>query len=259
MKKIVLVTGGFDPLHSGHIELFKEARKLGNKLVVGINSDEWLTRKKGKPFMNFEERFNVVKHLEMVDDVIEFDDSDGTARHAIYKMLSRKSTDTTIVFANGGDRIDGNTPEYDMYKNTYGLEFAWSVGGSDKKNSSSWILQEWKSPKTLREWGYYRVLHSDGPETKVKELVVDPGKSLSIQRHEKRNEYWMVTYGKGIVMKGASPHNLLPYHIQMHDSTIIRTGEWHQLVNDSNDELRIVEIQAGENCIEEDIIRYSNT
>ena len=72
MGKVVLVTGGFDPLHSGHIEYFKAARELGDHLVVGVNSDEWLARKKGRPFMPFAERANIIKHLDMVDEVIAF-------------------------------------------------------------------------------------------------------------------------------------------------------------------------------------------
>ena len=66
MERIVLVTGGFDPLHSGHIDLFNEAKKLGDKLVVGVNSDEWLTDKKGRPFMPFTERHNIVKNLRIL-------------------------------------------------------------------------------------------------------------------------------------------------------------------------------------------------
>ena len=74
--KIVLVTGGFDPLHSGHMDYFNSARSLGNKLAVGLNSDEWLTRKKGQPFMSWQERAGIISNLRSVDYVIEFDDSD---------------------------------------------------------------------------------------------------------------------------------------------------------------------------------------
>ena len=77
--KVVLVTGGFDPLHSGHISYFKEAKKLGDKLVVGLNSDKWLARKKGKPFMPIQERVEIVKNLQMVDDVLCWDDDDDSA------------------------------------------------------------------------------------------------------------------------------------------------------------------------------------
>jgi len=79
----VLVTGGFDPLHSGHIAYFKEARTLGNKLVVGVNSDEWLARKKGRAFMDFEVRKAILQSIQYVDQVISFDDSDDTAINAI--------------------------------------------------------------------------------------------------------------------------------------------------------------------------------
>ena len=88
---VVLVTGGFDPLHSGHLAYFKAAKQLGDKLIVGLNSDEWLIRKKGKPFMPFHERIEIIKGLSVVDEVISFDDSDDTACGAIYKTLATKS------------------------------------------------------------------------------------------------------------------------------------------------------------------------
>ena len=75
--KIVLVTGGFDPLHSGHIEYFKAAKELGDYLVVGVNSDAWLTRKKGRPFMPYQERQSIIKELSVVDEVIVFDDNNN--------------------------------------------------------------------------------------------------------------------------------------------------------------------------------------
>ena len=80
--KTVLVTGGFDPLHSGHIEYFKAARQLGDKLVVGLNSDTWLTNKKGRAFMPFGERSSIIKELSVVDDVIlvEDDETGGTTK-----------------------------------------------------------------------------------------------------------------------------------------------------------------------------------
>ena len=81
--KIVLVTGGFDPLHSGHIEYFKAAKKLGDLLIVGLNSDSWLARKKGQPFMPFTERQHIIEHLYMVNHCILYDDSDGSSIEAI--------------------------------------------------------------------------------------------------------------------------------------------------------------------------------
>lgn len=247
MKRIVLVTGGFDPLHSGHIAYFKEARKLGDMLVVGVNSDEWLARKKGQSFMNVNERVEIVNNLRMVNSVILFDDSDGGASNAIYQCLE-DYPNSEIIFANGGDRTNSNIPEMSIENSR--VSFVFGVGGSHKMNSSSKILTEWKLPKTDRVWGYYRVLHSDGPSTKVKELVVEPGKSLSMQRHQYRNEMWYVSYGTGlIVLNGKS------IKLKKGDFVTINVTDWHRLINDSSDELRIVEIQHGENCYEEDIER----
>ena len=108
--KIVLVTGGFDPLHSGHIEYFKAAKQLGNLLVVGINSDEWLARKKGKAFMPASERKTIIENLYQVHRVIEFDDSDGSGIDAIRQVKAMFPRDQ-VVFANGGDRTKDNIPE----------------------------------------------------------------------------------------------------------------------------------------------------
>ena len=109
-ETIVLVTGGFDPLHSGHIAYFKSAKELGHILIVGLNSDAWLERKKGRAFMPFNERLAIVRHLNMVDWVIDFDDSDGSAVNAIRKVREQYPN-SNIIFANGGDRTKENIPE----------------------------------------------------------------------------------------------------------------------------------------------------
>ena len=137
--KVSLVTGGFDPLHSGHIAYFKAAKELG-MLGVGVNSDEWLVRKKGKFFMTAAERISIIKELKCVDLVIEFRDHDDTANDAIDMALQVYDK---IIFCNGGDRTKGNIPEMEKYGNNDRVEFKWGVGGMDKKNSSSWILKDY--------------------------------------------------------------------------------------------------------------------
>lgn len=252
--KIVLVTGGFDPVHSGHIAYFQESKKLGDKLIVGVNSDDWLRQKKGKEFMPWEERATIISALSCVDRVVNFNDSDGSAKDAIRKVRSIYPNDQ-IIFANGGDRTDKNIPEMEMLKEMLMLEFVFGVGGRNKKNSSSWILQEWKAPKTERQWGYYRILH-EVPGCKVKELTVDPGKSLSMQRHFKRSEYWLVTHGACIVNSTTeSGYHLPPMLLKEHLEYKVPVGEWHQLVNPYEVPCRIVEIQYGKECVEEDIER----
>jgi len=250
MKKIILVTGGFDPLHSGHIAYFRAAKQLGDILVVGINSDTWLIRKKGAAFMPFQERMNIVRNIQGVDFVLEFNDDDGSAKSAI-KLAKQTWPNDQIIFANGGDRTKENIPE--MVFND--VEFVFGVGGENKMNSSSWILQEWKAPKTERQWGYYRVLH-EVPGMKVKELTVEPGKSLSMQRHQLRAEYWMVSEGRCVVNSTMpNGYRLLPAELVKHQEYKIPVAEWHQLTNPYDVPCKIVEIQYGENCIEEDIER----
>ena len=254
MKRIVLITGGFDPLHSGHIAYINAARELGDLLIVGVNSDEWLRRKKGQEFMPWEERATIIAALHKVDRVINFNDSDNSAKDAIRKVRAIDPS-ARIIFANGGDRTKENIPEMDLLEEMLHLDFVFAVGGEDKKNSSSWILQEWKAPKTERQWGYYRVLH-EVAGMKVKELTVDPGKSLSMQRHQHRAEYWIVSEGQATVNRATPLDYILPSAIlDKHDQLHVATKEWHQLTNPYDHPLKIVEIQYGEQCIEEDIER----
>ncbi len=255
MERIVLVTGGFDPLHSGHIDLFNEAKKLGDKLVVGVNSDEWLARKKGRPFMPFFERHKIVENLKMVDDTISFDDNDDSASGAIFKLQCTIAHNKKIIFANGGDRSEKNIPELKLYGDHPLVEFAFGVGGDFKQNSSSWILQEWKEPKTTRDWGYYRVLHEYGPHVKVKELTVEPGKKLSMQRHKHRAEHWFVSEGEASVYGLDVATDLTLQKYTKHKSLHILKEQWHMLANETGKPLKVVEIQYGENCVEEDIER----
>lgn len=250
--KIVLVTGGFDPLHSGHIAYFQSAKQLGDKLIVGINSDDWLTRKKGAPFMPGIERVSIIENLRMVDHCILFDDSDGSAKEAI-RNVRQLYPDADIIFANGGDRTAVNIPEMDSGVDR--VEFVFGVGGEDKKNSSSWILQEWKAPKTERAWGYYRVLHNT-PKMKVKELTVNPGQRLSMQRHTYRTEYWIVEEGIATIESRLDSGYQLPTQtLEEHEEYNVPVRAWHRLCNNTNNPLKIVEIQYGEKCVEEDIER----
>jgi cytidyltransferase-like protein len=244
--RIVLVTGGFDPIHSGHIAYLRDARELGDKLIVGVNSDDWLTRKKGRPFMPWEERATIVAAMHYVDRVINFNDNDGTAIDAIRKV-KEIFPNHEIVFANGGDRTKDNIPEM-VFDD---VEFVFGIGGENKANSSSWILNEWKAPKTERPWGYYRILHNPTDHIKVKELTVNPGYRLSMQRHEHRAEFWFVAEGTATVKWDNQGRTITKEHC----SEIIHKHEWHQLINNTDKPLKIIEIQYGLRCDETDIER----
>lgn len=253
MQTIVLVTGGFDPIHSGHIAYFETARLLGDRLVVGLNSDAWLRRKKGQEFLPLTERERIVGALSAVDETITYDDSDGSSKAAILGVRARYP-EATIIFANGGDRTLTNIPEMDVAD--HNIEFVFGVGGDDKKNSSSWILQEWKAPKTERAWGYYRVLHEVGSQVKLKELTVMPGLMLSMQRHARRAEFWFVATGAATVYTLNSSTDVeLVGRFGPHENIWIRQDEWHMLANEGTQPLRLIEIQYGDGCVEEDIER----
>jgi D-beta-D-heptose 7-phosphate kinase/D-beta-D-heptose 1-phosphate adenosyltransferase len=140
MLKIVIATGGFDPIHSGHIKYLNAASKLGDMLIVGVNSDEWLRRKKGKEFLPWVEREYIVKNLKSVDRVMTFNDDDGSAKDII-KVVRSHYIMAKIIFANGGDRTKKNIPEMDVEDSN--LEFVFGVGGEDKANSSSIILKNY--------------------------------------------------------------------------------------------------------------------
>jgi len=259
MTTVVLVTGGFDPLHSGHIAYFEAAKQLGDELWVGLNSDTWLANKKGRHFMPIKERASIVKNLRMVDRVISnFDDSNGSASGAIHKAYTLGAEH--IVFANGGDRGTENTPEQYDYRYTPNIEFAFGVGGKDKKNSSSWILKEWRAPKVEREWGHYRELYS-GDGFAVKELVISPRSHLSMQRHKHRSETWNLVSGKAQVLMSAGnddPYDTCGvYKLHPSNPVNIPQGVWHQGVNNSDKPAHIVEIWKGNSELlsEEDIER----
>lgn len=127
-----MVSGGFDPVHFAHLRMMQEASKYGD-VVVALNSDDWLMRKKGYVFMPWEERAEIILGFSCVKEVVKFDDSDNTAINAI-------ETYRPNYFANGGDRGKTNTPEQAIC-DKLGVEMLWQIGGGDKPQSSSWLVK----------------------------------------------------------------------------------------------------------------------
>ena len=252
MNSIALITGGFDPLHSGHLALIKSAHEMSLLVCVGLNSDAWLYRKKGYVNMPFSERKEILESMKGIDKVFGFSDADDTACRAIQKTAWLYPRTRTIIFCNGGDRTEDNIPEMG-FQPLAGrpededpvVQFAFGVGGTDKKNSSSKLI------KVQRDWGYWHVLKDDST-TKVKELVIMPGKGMSHQRHFKRSELWLVSEGECTI---SVPHDIqktLKYHEHQH----IPVGSWHSINNHTDKVCKIIEIQYGSACEEIDIERY---
>ena len=253
MKKIVLVTGGFDPLHSGHIAYFQAAKMLGDELWVGMNSDAWLTRKKGRFFMGLSERTEIINNLIMVNHAFAFDDNDDSANNAISHVIEQSGKTDIVIFANGGDRNESNIPEVEKFNSNRKIKFKFGVGGENKKNSSSWVLDNWINPRTERKWGYYRVF-DEKEGVKVKELVIAPQSSLSDQRHFKRSEHWYILEGSCKLLL-ESNNQRSEVNLNQHDSQVITKGTWHKAINQTEQPCSVLEVQYGEDCIEEDIER----
>ena len=249
--KIIIVSGGFDPLHSGHIAYFKSAKELGDKLIVALNSDDWLINKKGKFFMPFLERKTIIENLSCVDLVIDFEDDElGSATNALIKIKGMYPDDE-LIFANGGDRNKENIPEMSVDN----IRFEFSIGGDDKKNSSLWILKNWQYYYEERLWGsFYNLFEEE--QVKVKELIVSPGKGMSFQKHFKRSEIWMVSKGSCIVNYSHNdPDQKQNIQLNQFDHYLVPVGEWHQITNPFKETCHLIEIQYGKECVEDDIER----
>jgi len=253
LAMITVVSGGFDPLHSGHLDMLEEAywlRKYCDGVIVLLNSDEWLTRKKGKSFMPFEERKRILEGLKVVDKVIAFDDSDDTCISGLEKVKQLYPS-ARIAFCNGGDRTKENIPE----SNVEGITCLFGIGGG-KTNSSSELTSE------QRVWGSFQDLYQR-PGCKVKELIIAPNSGISYQRHKHRAEIWFVREGTvQVKYTQGKPENAYTIGLGKHDTFTVKLGAWHQLYNTSEENCYIIEIQYGEQTVETDIERleyYSPT
>jgi cytidyltransferase-like protein len=147
--KVILISGGFDPVHKGHIECIQNAKKLADEVWIGINNDSWLRRKKGKSFMKEGERKFIMESLRDVDYVYVMNPlihGDDTAidfiDHARKKFVNQNGDlpKGVMAFGNGGDRTETTTPENDVC-NSYGIESVWGLG--KKIQSSSWLLEKY--------------------------------------------------------------------------------------------------------------------
>ena len=249
MSKIAIVSGGFDPVHSGHINLMLSAKELGDELIVLLNSDRWLENKKGKPFMNFFERKMVLENLWFVDKVLEFDDSDGSAKQGLEKIVKMYKPTDDLMFCNGGDRNSTkDIPEYDVP----GIQLKFGIGGDTKLNSSSKLLDEYYTKPAQRDWGHWEVL-KNYPKlgVKLKQLTVYPKQKTSLQKHFLRGEHWFVAQGH-LKLNDIYSERVFSKNKSIH----IPKGEWHQIENPSDSEnLIIIEVQYGKKCIEDDIER----
>ncbi len=236
--KVVAVSGGFDPVHIGHVRMFEEAKKLGTHLVVILNSDKWLKNKKGYVFMPEIERAELVKQFSFVDDVYIHKEVDkytsviGVLRDYTMNIGGRKYQ--INVFANGGDRKDiYDIPEWKICQEK-NIEMVFDVGEGGKVQSSSWLTDAVKNKYELdiRPWGHMHILDSKDNYW-VKSITVGAGKRLSLQSHKKRRELWACIEGEVLAERGEVKDNnkkiRKKIRLRPGDTFYIDSGELHRL------------------------------
>lgn len=242
---ISVVSGGFDPIHSGHVRLIREAAMYGEELIVLVNSDEWLLRKKGYVSMSLGERMEILRAIDGVTKVVPAVDDDGTVCESLHQ-LSFKYPEDDIVFCNGGDRGRENTPEMAVV-DQIGGKMVFGVGGVDKQNSSSLIWPKHSLGKVERLWGSY-FDHFRNENCVFKTLEIEAGKSTSVQRHANRDEFWFMERGYALV--GVGDHKLL---METGGWVHVPRETWH-FVTAGHEGATIREMQIGV-CSEDDIER----
>ena len=155
-KKIVVISGYFNPLHVGHLDYIEQAKELGDKLLVIVNNDDQVKIKGSIPFMSESDRMRILKSIKCVDGVILSSDTDSTVLktlRSIHEMYNLQrgwagNSNFDVVFANGGDRQKGNTPEEEFCKEV-GIETVYGVGGSKRESSSRLIG---RNTFSLKDW-----------------------------------------------------------------------------------------------------------
>jgi len=187
----------------------------------------------------------------MVDEVFDFDDDELGSCIKGLENIKNLYPDDELFFCNGGDRDNLNIPEM----NVENINFKFSIGGDDKKNSSSSILKSWQYKEENRVWGKFYNLFED-PSVKVKELIVYPERGMSFQRHFFRDELWLVSEGSCIInFSEDQANNSKEIHLNKYDYFHVPNQAWHQITNPYKEVCKIIEIQFGDKTTEDDIER----
>lgn len=252
-RVVVAVSGGFDPLHIGHIRMFRKAKALGDTLVVILNNDNWLRTKKGYAFMPEKERAEIIRFLPFVDAVVLTDhkpsDPDTSVQRALEKLKPS-------IFANGGDRKKmADIPEAKVCKEL-GIKMVFNVGEGGKIQSSSWMIQGASRPikRTARPWGEYYGW-DQGEGWNLKTIYIKPNSRLSLQYHHRREECWLLVDGDAIATLHNAKGKAERVPLKKGVTYCVRKKQVHRL--ESKKGGVIVEVAYG-HFDEEDIVRLDD-
>ena len=251
----VIVSGGFDPIHLGHLNLINEASKFG-KVIVIVNSDEFLIEKKGFYLIPSNERVEIIKNLKNVESVFLSIDKDESVSESIKTLAADKSFNIKF-FANGGDRkTRSDIPEQKICEEN-DIELIFDVGGG-KTQSSSNLFKEaidvfnFYKNYTKKPWGSYLNLLKES-NFLVKKILVDVNEEISYQSHEFRDEHWILVEGTLEVINGSSTRVL-----KSNDYDFIERGAKHRIKNIGTNTAVMIEVQFGDKIDENDIKRYDD-
>lgn len=247
-----IISGGFDPIHGGHIKLLEDASNLADKICVILNSDEWLISKKGRYFMNQLERKIIIQNLSFVDQVIEqSNEKDQSSINGIIEFMKNHKNER-VCFCNGGDRNSKEDIKEAEICKRFNITMEFGVGGSSKINSSSVLLSDYNNNKFKRPWGYFEIL-SEGQGYKIKKIIINPNESLSTQIHEKRHEKWIIVEGVGKMLLDKKE-----FSVKEGDFIAIDLNQIHSVQNTGEGKLSILELQKGSYLGEDDIKRLKD-
>ena len=247
-----LLSGGFDPVHQGHLKMIKGAKKIAKKVIILLNSDDWLMRKKSKPFMNEVQRKAILEEFKSVEEIIiQKNDSDDSSNNAI-KDFVLKNPNQKICYCNGGDRSSKNKIREAKVCEELGIKLVFGVGGKKKIASSSKLSKNHLGEIEKRPWGNYHII-ANGDDYQIKEINVLSKRKQSLQKHKYRSECWQIIKGEAKVYLEEKIFNL-----SKGDTIFIAKGKKHRIENIGKKDLTLVEIQMGKRIFEEDIIRIED-